>query len=143
MKSCFYHVFILFYFGFLTSINSLIRVSFDKVLLYKLSNLRDIYESANVPNDSRANAAEGVPYNKIIGDTDFILNGIVQKPKGNMTIDAFVRAGPRKYTHFDPKNVVAAIVTCGGLCPGLNNVVREVVHSLYYLYGIDSVIGIR
>ncbi len=38
----------------------------------------------------------------------------------------WIRAGPRKYLKFDCKKVVAAIVTCGGLCPGLNNVIREV-----------------
>ena len=36
----------------------------------------------------------------------------------------------------------AAIVTCGGLCPGLNNVIREVVHTLTYMYGVNKVWGI-
>lgn len=36
-----------------------------------------------------------------------------------------------------------AIVTCGGLCPGLNNVIRELVHSLHYLYGVKKVLGVR
>jgi len=39
--------------------------------------------------------------------------------------------------------VRAAIVTCGGLCPGLNNVIRELVHSLFYLYHVEAVVGIR
>lgn len=46
--------------------------------------------------------------------------------------------------HFNPKNVNAAIVTCGGLCPGLNNVVREITNALVHLYGIGGKIwGIR
>ena len=49
----------------------------------------------------------------------------------------FSKAGPYKELHFDVNNVRAAIVTCGGLCPGLNTVVREIVMSLYYNYGVD------
>jgi hypothetical protein len=41
-------------------------------------------------------------------------------------------AGPRKKIYFCPKTVVAGMVTCGGVCPGLNNVVRALVHVLYH-----------
>jgi 6-phosphofructokinase 1 len=54
-----------------------------------------------------------------------------------------LRAGPRKHNYFDPKNVKAAIVTCGGLCPGLNVVIREIYMSLYYNYGVRDIYGIR
>jgi 6-phosphofructokinase 1 len=87
--------------------------------------------------------AEAVVYNKIIGDKDFIISDIVQKCKKDGKTEAFVRAGPRLKTHFDPKNVTAAIITCGGLCPGLNNVIRELVHSLHYLYGVKKIMGIK
>lgn len=43
--------------------------------------------------------------------------------------------------HFDPKKVTAAIVTCGGLCPGLNSVIRELVLILN-LYGVEKIYGI-
>ena len=36
------------------------------------------------------------------------------------------RAGPREKIYFKPEQVKAAIVTCGGLCPGLNDVIRQV-----------------
>lgn len=55
----------------------------------------------------------------------------------------FLRAGPRKELFFDPKEVKAAIVTCGGLCPGLNVVIREIVMSLWYNYGVKSIYGIK
>lgn len=55
----------------------------------------------------------------------------------------FEKAGPRKKVFFDPKNTRAAIVTCGGLCPGLNNVIRSVTRELIRGYAIKSVIGIR
>ncbi len=55
----------------------------------------------------------------------------------------FEKAGPRKMLFFDPKQTRAAIVTCGGLCPGLNNVIRSATRELYRSYGVDSVLGIR
>ncbi|KAL6009255.1 ATP-dependent 6-phosphofructokinase 5, chloroplastic [Asimina triloba] len=51
------------------------------------------------------------------------------------------RAGPRKQIYFDPKTVKAGIVTCGGLCPGLNNVIRQIVFTLE-LYGVKKIVGI-
>jgi len=56
---------------------------------------------------------------------------------------SFELAGPRENIYFDPTKVRAAIVTCGGLCPGINNVIRAVVMALYYGYGVHSIIGIR
>ena len=32
---------------------------------------------------------------------------------------------------------------CGGLCPGLNNVIRSVVRTLWYQYGVRRITGIR
>ena len=43
------------------------------------------------------------------------------------------RAGPRKEIYYEPEEVKAAIVTCGGLCPGLNDVIRQVWLFQYYL----------
>ncbi|KAJ3318515.1 hypothetical protein HDU76_000814 [Blyttiomyces sp. JEL0837] len=53
------------------------------------------------------------------------------------------KAGPRKKLFFDPKNVVAGIVTCGGLCPAINNVIRAIVNCLLFRYGVKKVIGFR
>ncbi|KAK7387652.1 hypothetical protein VNO78_22439 [Psophocarpus tetragonolobus] len=55
---------------------------------------------------------------------------------------AYRRAGPRKHIFFDPSHVRAAIVTCGGLCPGINTVVRELVVGLWQLYGVRHIFGI-
>ena len=52
------------------------------------------------------------------------------------------KAGPREKIFFDPKNTTAAIVTCGGLCPGINNVIRSIVMGLHYFYGIKRILGI-
>src|SRR5688572_15362727 len=53
------------------------------------------------------------------------------------------KAGPRELIYFDPKKVHAGIVTCGGLCPGLNNVIRAAVMTLWYRYGVRRISGIR
>jgi 6-phosphofructokinase 1 len=55
----------------------------------------------------------------------------------------FELAGPRERIFFDPRDLRCGIVTCGGLCPGLNDVVRAVVLSLYHHYGVRSVLGFR
>jgi len=52
-------------------------------------------------------------------------------------------AGPREMIYFDPAKVKAAIVTCGGLCPGINDVIRSVVMQLHYRYGVKNIVGIR
>ncbi len=56
---------------------------------------------------------------------------------------AFETSQPEKYIYFDPTKVTAAIVTCGGLCPGLNNVIRAIVMGLYHGYGVRSIFGIK
>ncbi|MBN1291298.1 MAG: ATP-dependent 6-phosphofructokinase [Candidatus Latescibacteria bacterium] len=52
-------------------------------------------------------------------------------------------AGPRKKIFFDTANVRAAIVTCGGLCPGLNDVIRSLFMELHYRYRVKEVLGVR
>jgi 6-phosphofructokinase 1 len=52
-------------------------------------------------------------------------------------------AGPREKIFFDPSKIACGIVTCGGLCPGLNDVVRSIVLSLYHHYGVKKVYGFR
>ncbi len=56
---------------------------------------------------------------------------------------ALEHAGARQHLYFDPARVKAAIVTCGGLSPGINNVVRTVVLELIHNYGVPEVLGIR
>ena len=51
--------------------------------------------------------------------------------------------GPREFIYFDPPRTRAAIVTCGGLCPGLNNVIRGLVLELADNYGVTEVLGFR
>ncbi len=56
---------------------------------------------------------------------------------------AFELAGPRKRIYFDPSKLRCALVTCGGLCPGLNDIIRAIVLELSYHYGVRNIYGIR
>lgn len=56
---------------------------------------------------------------------------------------ALESAGPRKKIFFDPAKTKAAIVTCGGLCPGINDVIRSLTMTLSYRYGIKKILGIK
>jgi 6-phosphofructokinase 1 len=53
------------------------------------------------------------------------------------------KAGPRQKIFFSPSHVHAGVVTCGGLCPGLNDVIRAVTRCLWYRYGVKRISGIR
>ncbi len=55
----------------------------------------------------------------------------------------FELAGPRANLFFDARKTRAGIVTCGGLCPGLNNVIRSLFLELHYGYGVAEVVGFR
>ena len=54
---------------------------------------------------------------------------------------AYIRAGARKNIWYKKEDVGAVIVTCGGICPGLNNIIREIVISLFPFYFLFDFIG--
>jgi len=66
------------------------------------------------------------------------VNGIIDQ---GGKLPAFEKAGPRSKIYFDPSKLKCGIVTCGGLCPGLNDVIRAVVLSLYHNYKVKTVFG--
>lgn len=55
----------------------------------------------------------------------------------------FEIAGPRRDIYFDPSKTKFAVVTCGGLCPGINDVIRAIVMESYHKYGIPTILGIK
>lgn len=55
----------------------------------------------------------------------------------------FALAGPRAQLFFDPATITCGVVTCGGLCPGVNGVIRSIVHTLTFGYGVPRVLGFR
>ena len=73
-----------------------------------------------------------------IDPADSVVRTAVKNPFRDLDTGLYVRAGPREEVVFRPDEVKAAIVTCGGLCPGLNTVIREVVHCLVRQYGVPE-----
>lgn len=71
------------------------------------------------------------------------LNYIRKITEKGGTIPSFEKAGPRKKIFHDPAWSRVAIVTCGGLCPGLNDVIKGLVQSLWFDYGIRHIFGVR
>ncbi len=76
-------------------------------------------------------------------DETVAANALSHSPHGAADQGAFERAGPRAQIFFDPATLGVGIVTCGGLCPGTNNVVRAAVMELWFHYGVRSIKGFR
>src|SRR5215475_14023167 len=55
----------------------------------------------------------------------------------------FELAGARQHLFFNPPETCAGIVTCGGLCPGLNDVIRSLFFEMHHAYGVKQVLGFR
>eukprot|EP00240_Pyramimonas_obovata_P015425 CAMPEP_0118923010 /NCGR_PEP_ID=MMETSP1169-20130426/1706_1 /TAXON_ID=36882 /ORGANISM="Pyramimonas obovata, Strain CCMP722" /LENGTH=282 /DNA_ID=CAMNT_0006863943 /DNA_START=263 /DNA_END=1108 /DNA_ORIENTATION=- len=74
---------------------------------------------------------------------DVVLRNVILNINKPLNGDLYLRAGPRQEIVFHKDEVVAAVVTCGGLCPGLNTVIREVVASLERNYGVTQIYGVK
>jgi len=80
-----------------------------------------------------------------VRDDEFIIYDLKAAHGEKITFDRrhlIEKAGPRERIFFKPEKVHAAIVTCGGLCPGLNDVIRAVVMALWYQYGVHRISGV-
>ena len=75
-------------------------------------------------------------YHSTLPEIQSYLNAGTQPP-------CFEVAGPREHIYFDASKLKCGIVTCGGLCPGINDVIRAIVMSLFYHYGVKTVFGFR
>ncbi len=71
------------------------------------------------------------------------LEGVNELLSRNEPLPSFEMAGPRRKIFFDPEKTACGIVTCGGLCPGLNDVIRGLVMQLNYRYGVKKIYGFR
>ncbi|KAE8677151.1 ATP-dependent 6-phosphofructokinase 1 [Hibiscus syriacus] len=93
------------------------------------------------PNPLQDNPAYSVVKQYFVHVDDSVPQKVVVHKDGPRGIH-FRRAGARQKVYFQPDDVHACIVTCGGLCPGLNTVVREIVCGLHHMYGVKKVLGI-
>ena len=78
---------------------------------------------------------------RILIDVD--LKKITKAIKAEQETPSFELAGPRHKIYFDPSKLRCALVTCGGLCPGLNDIIRSIVLELYHGYHVHHIYGIR
>ena len=82
------------------------------------------------------------PQSFFVSDKARVLFNIIVDPEASPKDEVlFEVAGPRENLYFDAKETRAGIVTCGGLCPGLNNVIRSLVHELNHGYGVREILG--
>ncbi|KAJ0538704.1 putative 6-phosphofructokinase [Helianthus annuus] len=94
------------------------------------------------PNPLKYSQAYAIVKNTFVSPEDVLAQQIVVQ-KGSPRGVHFRRAGPREKVYFKPEEVRACIVTCGGLCPGINTVIREIVCGLNYMYGVNNILGIE
>ncbi|XP_058074102.1 ATP-dependent 6-phosphofructokinase 3-like isoform X2 [Magnolia sinica] len=94
------------------------------------------------PNPLQDNAAYSVVKQYFVHVDDTVPQKIVVHKNSPRGIH-FRRAGPRQKVYFESDEVHACIVTCGGLCPGLNTVIREIVCGLHHMYGVSKILGIE
>jgi 6-phosphofructokinase 1 len=88
------------------------------------------------------------PVYKFVDDNERILydvslDNFKECKETNEVPISFEKAGPRENIYFEPAKTKVGIVTCGGLCPGLNNVIRSLVNELFYRYGISRILGFQ
>ena len=96
---------------------------------------------ANIISPLKRNINPGEPEKRFVSDQSRIIVDVQtdhleenQKKK----ILSFDQAGPREKIYFDPSKLKCAIVTCGGLCPGLNDIIRSIVLELYHIYSVKT-----
>jgi 6-phosphofructokinase 1 len=102
---------------------------------------------AKIPSPVKRKAYDSAPVSFVSDDErvliDVDLNSVCETVRKGITPPAFELAGPRSKIYFDPSKLRCAIVTCGGLCPGLNDIIRAVVLELHYGYGVRNIYGVR
>ncbi|XP_045819560.1 ATP-dependent 6-phosphofructokinase 4, chloroplastic-like isoform X1 [Trifolium pratense] len=94
------------------------------------------------PNPLQERQAYSIVKNTFVSPEDVVAQTIVIQKDSPRGIH-FRRAGPREKVYFKPEEVRACIVTCGGLCPGINTVIREIVCGLKNMYGVEDILGIE
>ena len=96
------------------------------------------------PVSRRAQGSNGTSF---VSDDDRVLIDINVKhacrPPEEGVAPSYELAGPREHIFYDPSKLKCALVTCGGLCPGLNDIIRSIVLELHYGYGVRNILGVR
>ncbi|GAB6110303.1 ATP-dependent 6-phosphofructokinase [Desulfomicrobium escambiense] len=105
-----------------------------------------IFDTA-IPSLGPCKVDNPLPYCHHIDDTAkmrmFLSGDVIEDASGSDALCEFEEAGPRRMIYFDPPKTKCAIVTCGGLCPGINDVIRAIVMSAHHNYHVSGTFGIR
>ena len=123
--------------------------SLSSIGLRKVPRLSDYLENLpTLPNPIDSSPFYHPRKGFYVGSSEVVLRQILFDLSGeyflsNRRLVAYHRAGPRETVYFDPAHVRAAVVTCGGLCPGLNTVIRELVVGLWDIYNVREIYGIK
>lgn len=94
------------------------------------------------PNPLQTSQAYSIVKNTFVSPEDVVAQTVVVQKNSPRGVH-FRRAGPREKVYFKAEEVRACIVTCGGLCPGINTVIREIVFGLKNMYGVEDILGIE
>ena len=100
----------------------------------------------NIKSPIAMSTTKGDKMANYVTDEQYIRYDTTVKPGVQATLkknQVMECAGPREMLYFNPTNVHAGILTCGGLCPGLNDVIRAIVRCLWYRYGVRRISGIQ
>lgn len=102
----------------------------------------------SVVSPLKTSQREDSPIYKFVKDDERILyetslSDLKRYVESGETPVSFEKAGPKETIYFEPAKTKVAIVTCGGLCPGVNNVIRALVNQLVYRYGVTRILGIK
>jgi 6-phosphofructokinase 1 len=103
---------------------------------FTIARLGDCRHPSPMPGARFVQDDERVLYPSTVNDLTRLMTLYGEAP-------AMECAGPRERLFFDPASVACGIVTCGGLCPGLNDVIRAIVLSLHHHYGVGRIYGFR
>jgi 6-phosphofructokinase 1 len=102
---------------------------------------------ASIPSPAKLDPNTSISENFVADDEgvmiDVTVSGFKKAMKSGKPGSSFELAGPRENIYFDPSKLRCGIVTCGGLCPGLNDIIRAVVLELYFGYGVTNIYGFR
>ncbi|EGB15833.1 phosphofructokinase [Pseudodesulfovibrio mercurii] len=107
-------------------------------------------KSTEISTVGPAKIANPIAFGRFVEEDDAVLVNISRRtvegnPKSRKKPEHiyFEPAGPRDKIYYDPSKTKCAVVTCGGLCPGLNDVIRAIVMAACHEYKVPSVLGIQ
>ncbi|EEF51612.1 ATP-dependent 6-phosphofructokinase 4, chloroplastic [Ricinus communis] len=119
------------------------QTSNDGFILEDVPHLTDFLpDSPSYPNPLHNSQAYAIVKQTFVKPEDSVAETIVVRKDSPRGVH-FRRAGPREKVYFTSEQVRACIVTCGGLCPGINTVIREIVCGLNNMYGVTNILGIE